>query len=157
MKTLITPAQVVALAFADGEFITEQSITQADIVAAEERYIVPVVGRKLYVQLLAGSRAEFVTDYLAAAVALFTRASLQPMFDIRTGQCGTVAPRSANFQPASDAALCRMQKALHTKARTLLHRASNYLSENQSSFSEYNDSQNILKKCIINGDLIQVR
>ncbi|MEG2613231.1 MAG: hypothetical protein RR971_07060, partial [Alistipes sp.] len=79
MKTLITPAQVVALAFADGEFITEQSITQADIVAAEERYIVPVVGRKLYVQLLAGSRAEFVTDYLAAAVALFTRASLQPM------------------------------------------------------------------------------
>ncbi|MEG2365611.1 MAG: hypothetical protein RSB29_02530 [Alistipes sp.] len=157
MKTLITPTEVVTLAFADGEFITAQSITEANIIATEERHIVPVVGRKLHTKLLAGLYPEFTTQYLAAAVALFTRAAIQPLLDIRTGQGGTVAPRSSSFEPASDAALRRLQKTLRTQARTLLGRASRHLAENSTSFPEYDDDQNILKKCTIHGNLVQVR
>ena len=88
MNTLITPAQAVALAFADGEYLAPESITQSDIAAAEQRYIVPVIGRRLYEKLLAGSHAGFTTDYLAAPAAFFTRIALQPRLDVRTGQCG---------------------------------------------------------------------
>ena len=52
MNTLITPAQAVALAFADGEYLAPESVTQSDIAAAEQRYIVPVIGRRLYDCLL---------------------------------------------------------------------------------------------------------
>ena len=37
MNTLITPAQAVALAFADGEYLAPESVTQSDIAAAEQR------------------------------------------------------------------------------------------------------------------------
>ena len=66
MNTLITPAQAVALAFADGEYLAPESVTQSDIAAAEQRYLVPVIGRLLYEKLLSGSHAGFTTEYLAA-------------------------------------------------------------------------------------------
>ena len=83
MNTLITPAQAVALAFADGEYLAPESVTQSDIAAAEQRYLVPVIGRLLYEMLLSGSHAGFTTEYLAAPAALFTRIALQPRLDVR--------------------------------------------------------------------------
>lgn len=155
MKTLITPAQVVALAFADGEFIAPEAISEADIAAAEQRYIVPVIGRRLHTRLTEQTYAAFTEEYLAASVALFTRAMIQPLLDIRTGQCGTIAPRSAAYEPAGEASLHRLQQVLRIKARTLLRRAAAHLSENAAQFPEYDDEVNILKRCTIDGNLIQ--
>ena len=45
MNTLITPAQAVASAFTDGEYLAPEAIGEGDIAAAEQRYIVPVIGR----------------------------------------------------------------------------------------------------------------
>ena len=44
MNTLITPAQAVASAFTDGEYLAPEAIGEGDIAAAEQRYIVPVIG-----------------------------------------------------------------------------------------------------------------
>lgn len=44
MKTLITPLQVLRLAFGEGEYLPPESVTEADIAAAERRYLVPVIG-----------------------------------------------------------------------------------------------------------------
>ena len=95
MKTLITPLQVLRLAFGEGEYLPPESVTEADIAAAERRYLVPVIGLTLYEKLLGGACADFRTGYLEAPAALFTRAVLQPRLDVRTGQCGTTAPKSA--------------------------------------------------------------
>lgn len=73
MKTLITPAEAVTLAFGTGEYVAPEAIAEADIAAAERRYIVPVVGRKLHARLAEGGYAEFTAEYLAAPVALWTR------------------------------------------------------------------------------------
>ena len=54
MKTLITPLQVLKTAFGDGEILPPATIAEADIAAAEQRWIVPVIGRKLHDRLLAG-------------------------------------------------------------------------------------------------------
>ncbi len=156
MKTLITPTEAVALAFGDGEYVAPEAIAEADIAAAERRYIVPVVGQKLYARLTEGAHAEFTAEYLAPAAALWTRVLVQPRLDVRTGQCGTVAPKPAGAQPASDAQCLRLMRSLRTKARTLLRRAAEYLAENAKSFPEYDPQDNILKKCTIHGNFIQI-
>ena len=92
MNTLVTPLQVLKLAFGEGEYLPPEIIAEADIAGAEQRHIVPVVGRALYEKLLAGSYPDFRTEYLASPAALFTRAVLQPRLDVRTGQCGTFNP-----------------------------------------------------------------
>lgn len=121
MNTLITPAQAVASAFTDGEYLAPEAIGEGDIAAAEQRYIVPVIGRAFHEKLLAGLHAGFTAEYLAAPVALFTRIAVQPRLDIRTGQCGTVAPKSGSYQPA-DAVGIPDGQPLDTRDRTTMLR-----------------------------------
>ena len=150
MNTLITPAQAVALAFADGEYLAPESVTQSDIAAAEQRYLVPVIGRLLYEKLLSGSHAGFTTEYLA-------RIALQPRLDVRTGQCGTVAPKSAAYQPAGTQALRELQRSLRRQARTLLRRAAEHLETHAAEFPEYDPHKNILNRCTTDGNFVQTR
>lgn len=157
MKTLINPAQVVALAFADGEYVPPEVIGEADIAAAEQRHLIPVIGRALYEKLLAGAGAAFVAEYLAAPVALFIRLGIQPRLDIRTGACGTVAPRSSAYQGAPTQALRALQRSLRREARTLLRRASEHLETHADEFPEYDPDADILKHCSIDGNLVQAR
>ena len=78
MNTLVTPLQVLKLAFGEGEYLPPEIIAEADIAGAEQRHIVPVVGRALYEKLLAGSYPDFRTEYLASPAALFTRGPPTP-------------------------------------------------------------------------------
>lgn len=145
MNTLVTPLQVLKLAFGEGEYLPPEIIAEADIAGAEQRHIVPVVGRALYEKLLAGSYPDFRTEYLASPAALFTRAVLQPRLDVRTGQCGTTAPKSAYAQPAGDT------------ARTLLHRAAEHLRAHRDEFPEYDPENDIFNRCTTDGGFVQIR
>ena len=157
MKTLVTPLQALRLAFPEGEALPPGTVAEADIAAAERRYIVPVIGRALHARLLEGAYETFRTDYLAAPTALFTRLQLQARLDIRTGQCGTTAPKSSWTQPAGDDALRRRQRALRTEARTLLRRAAEHLDAHRTEFPEYDPTENILKRCSTDGGFVQMR
>ena len=157
MNTLVTPLQVLKLAFGEGEYLPPEIIAEADIAGAEQRYIVPVVGRALYEKLLAGSYPDFRTEYLASPAALFTRAVLQPRLDVRTGQCGTVAPKSAAYQPAGTQALRELQRSLRRQARTLLRRAAEHLETHAAEFPEYDPHKNILNRCTTDGNFVQTR
>lgn len=157
MNTLVTPLQVLKLAFGEGEYLPPEIIAEADIAGAEQRHIVPVVGRALYEKLLAGSYPDFRTEYLASPAALFTRAVLQPRLDVRTGQCGTVAPKSAAYQPAGTQALRELQRSLRRQARTLLRRAAGHLETHAAEFPEYDPHENILNRCTTDGNFVQTR
>lgn len=157
MNTLITPLQVLKLAFGDGEYLPPETITEADIAAAEQRHVVPVIGRRLYEKLLDDSYAGFRDAYLAAPTALFTRAVLQPRLDIRTGQCGTTAPKTACGQPAGDTARRSQQRALRAEARTLLLRAAEHLRAHREEFPEYDFENDILRHCTTHGGFVQIR
>lgn len=150
MKTLITPLQALKLAFGDGEILPPETIAEADIAAAEERWIVPAIGRRLHDRLLADAYSEFRTDYLAAPVALYARALVQPRLNIRTDRSGTVVPKSSYAQPADDEALRRLRRQLLLQARTLLTRATEYLDAHTAFFPEYEPTV----RCTISGGLI---
>lgn len=157
MNTLISPSQVINLAFGDGEPLGTGAVSSSDIAAAEQRYIVPVIGRQLYEKLLAGAYGPFKAEFLAAPVALFTRLTVQPQLDIRTGRCGTTAPRSDIFQPADDTARRRLMQSLRTQARTLLRRASDHLAAHRTEFPEYDPDHDISNRCSTDGNLVQTR
>ena len=157
MKTLITPLQVLRLAFSGGDYLPPDSVTEADIAGAEQRHIVPVVGRALYEKLLEGSYAGFRDEYLAAPTALFTRLALQSRLDISTGQCGTTAPKTACGQPAGEAALRALRRSLRTQARTLLRRAAEHGETHAAEFPEYDPHKNILNRCTTDGNFVQTR
>ena len=157
MNTLVTPLQVLKLAFGEGEYLPPEIIAEADIAGAEQRHIVPVVGRALYEKLLAGSYPDFRTDYLAAPAAFFTRIALQPRLDVRTGQCGTTAPKSAYAQPAGDTARRHLRRALLAQARTLLHRAAEHLRAHRDEFPEYDPENDIFNRCTTDGGFVQIR
>ena len=137
--------------------LAPEAIGEGDIAAAEQRYIVPVIGRAFHEKLLAGLHAGFTAEYLAAPVALFTRIAVQPRLDIRTGQCGTVAPKSGSYQPADAQSLRELQRSLRRQARTLLRRAAEHLEAHAAEFPEYDSDNNILKRCTTDGNLIQTR
>lgn len=157
MKTLISPAQVLRLAFGEGELLPPRTVAPADIAAAERRHIVPVVGCALYEKLLEGEHAAFTADYLAAPAALFTRFVVQPRLDIRTGPCGTTAPKTDCGQPAGDPAARRRQRALLAEARTLLRRASEHLRAHREAFPEYDPEHDIFNRCTTDGGFVQIR
>ena len=157
MNTLITPAQALRRAFTPDEPLPPATIDEAAVAAAEHRYIVPVIGTALHEKLLSGAHTEFRDGYLAAPIALFVRLLVQPRLDIRTGQCGTTAPKGSSGQPAADPPLRAQPQALRTEARTLLRRASEYLSDHRDEFPEYDPARDILKRCSTDGCLVQIR
>ena len=60
IKSIITPAEVIAAAFSDGEYVAPEAIAEADIVAATERWVVPVVGSALLDKVAEGEYADSV-------------------------------------------------------------------------------------------------
>lgn len=159
MKTLITSEQVAALAFTAGGdgLLDPAAVAESDIAAAEHRYLVPVVGPALYERLLAGEYAELVTDYLAAPLALWTRVLVQPRLEVHTGSCGAVVADPDGAEPVAAEQSQRLLHALRGQARTLMLRASDHLDARAEDYPEYDPKQNILKRCRIHGDFVQIR
>lgn len=156
MKCLITPAQVLRHAFGGGEMLSLQRVGEADIVAAEARYLRPVLGEKLHDALLAGRYADFTADYLVTCVALLTRHLVQPRLDLHTSQIGSLEPKADNGSAADPATLNRLRQNLRQEAMTLLRRAVAAIEADPSSFPEYDPQSNILNRCTTDGGFVQI-
>ena len=156
MNTLITPTQVVRLAFPPDACLPPDAVTDADIAAAAQRYLIPVIGLRLYERQMTKLDRSFIDQYLAAPLALYTRLLIQPRLDIRTGRCGTTAPKPDGTTAASEEARRMQRQSLLTQARTLLLRAVDYIELYPENFPEYDPKENILKRCSIDGKLVQM-
>lgn len=156
MTPLITPTEVIAQAFGDGEWVAAEAITEADIAAATERWVRPVVGRELLERVAEGSYTELRRSYLLPVVALYTRCLVQPRLNVATSQLGLTVPAGSHHKAADKAARGELRKALHTAAHTALRRLSDYLDQNAELFTEYDPKRNILKRCTRDGGLIQI-
>ena len=156
MKNIISPAEAVNLAWGTGEYLSPQAVAEADIAAAEQRYIIPVIGRPLAQALADGLYPELRNDYAAPALAMFVRVMLQPTMDVRTGQTGSVVQSGACADPASSEARAASLRALRRRAGVLLRRLSERLDADPASYPEYDPEQNILKHCSTDGGIVQI-
>lgn len=153
MQILISPADVLQLAFSDEELVAKQLITESDILEAETRYIRPILGEALTERLLGGEYPTLLGDYVAVALASWCRYVVQPMLDVRCGVCH----RDDNDSAATLDHLHTVMRSLRRKAATLSRRLSDHLNAHAGDYPEYNPKNNPLNYCSIYGDIIQVR
>ena len=157
MKTLITNEQVISLAFGDGEYLSPEVICSSDIALAEDRYILPIVGEELYEELLNGSHKVLLNDFVAPALAMAVRTTIQPSINVRTGQTGLQISSSLRADSSTKVAMQSLQKSLRLRRQALLKRLSNHLHSHASEFPSYKKSKDVLQKYSIDGGYIQMR
>ena len=157
MKNLITPEQVVRLAFNDGEYLSPAAIGESDIAAAMHRYVEPVTGAALAAALAEGRYASLTDDYVAPALAMAVRTLVQRALNVRTGQVGLSIPTGRGSDTALKSASDELQRSLRRRRRALLRRLSDYLADNAARFPEYRRETDAMQKCSIDGGLVQIR
>lgn len=84
------------MAFSDGGYIPAEAIAEIDITMATERWVAPVVGQALLEKVAEGEYAELKSDYIAPAVAFYTRYLVQPRLNAATNQMGLTTDRKAH-------------------------------------------------------------
>uniref|UniRef100_UPI0040567F91 DUF6712 family protein n=1 Tax=Alistipes sp. TaxID=1872444 RepID=UPI0040567F91 len=157
MKNLITNEQVISLAFGDGEYLSAEVVSDADIALATDKYIIPVVGEKLYEEMLSGSQKSLLNDYVAPALAMAVRTLIQPSLNVRTGQTGLQISSSMRADTSIKSAMQLLQKSLRLRRQALLRRLSNYLRNHASEFPNYHAGNDVLQNCRIDGGYVQMR
>lgn len=153
MQTLITPTQVVALAFSGEELMSKDIVTQSDIIEAEAHHIRPILGDALVDKLHAGEYSALLNDYVAVALAAWCRYTVEPLLDVRCDACH----RDSRRTTADNEHHAAVMRSLRRKAVTLSHRLSDHLNAHAGDYPEYNPKSNPLNYCSIYGDIIQVR
>ena len=155
MQNVITNEQVIQLAFGDGEYLSPSVVLDSDIDSAAHRYLLPIVGKELYKEMLQGSHATLLSDYVAPALAMAVRTMIQPSLNVRTGQAGLSISSSLHADSSTTAAINALHKSLRLRRQSLLKRLSNYLKDHASDFPSYDASEDIMQKCSINGGYVQ--
>ena len=157
MQNIITNEQVISLAFSDGEYVSPDVVLDSEIDSAAHRYIVPIVGKELYKEMLDGSHQTLVTDFAAPALAMAVRTVIQPTLNVRTGQGGLYIPTSARNDSGNRSAINGFLKSLRLRREALLRRLSDYLCDHASEYPSYNAGRDIMQKYSISGGYVQSR
>lgn len=150
---LITPQEVIDLAFAANDMITPGSIKQTKIDAAQEKFIRPVLG-KLYDALLAGKYPDLLTDYIRPALAYYVRYSVIPDLAVKLNDKGAQLYASEYASTATDKQRVEMRQQAKDDANALLDKAVRHIVEKRNDFPEYERRDNIRSKVITNGGII---
>lgn len=137
IPVLVSVEEVFRYAFTNGEVLPPSVITDADIAAAEQRWLVPALGEEMCTALRDPLHEEFRSQYIAPALALYTRALVQPRLDVRTDQVGTSSPDSTLTHQAGGRALVRMHRELLRQANTLMERAADHLRSHAERYPQY--------------------
>lgn len=155
-KSIISPAEVIATAFADGGYLAPEAISEADIISATDRWVRPVVGQALLDAVAEGKYGELKENYLIPAVAYYTRFLVQPRLNSATSGLGLTVANGSAHKAADRSAREELQRALKVSARAALRRLSDYLDEQKEQFAEYDAKKNILHHCCLEGGFVNV-
>lgn len=154
-NVMISPAEVIALAFKDGGYVSEDVVSDADIANAVSRWIEPVAGSDLCRAVAAGDYPE-ARDYFAEAAAAATRLEIQPRLNAATGQGGLTQASSIFAVAAAESARIELMRSLRLQVSISLRRLTEYLDENAESIPEYDPRNNVLKRCVTDGGFVQI-
>ncbi len=157
IKTMMTPAEVIATAFADTDWPAGDTIDGALIHLVTEERIVPVIGRDLCIRLIEGDYEELMTDYVAPALAYGVRLRALALSNVRCSRFGTLAPRPEGWTAADREAVEAVRAEVRRRASGFLRQLSEHLAAHGDEYPEYDAEQDVLNRCRIYGDLIQTR
>ncbi len=151
METIITSAEVAAMAFPgsldpDGSFIAE-----ASILTAQQKFIKPVLN-KLYDRL--SNYPDLVNEYVKPALAQWVRFLVLPSIAAQVGSTGIIAPRGQNFESVAPMSAAALRSRTKADARALSRRMVEYIEDHASEFPEYDHTLNILSRTSTTGNVV---
>ncbi len=129
--SIIESSQVRSIAFSDVSFVADDMVGSSNIEYAIGRFVEPVVGRKLMTAVSRGEYDELKFCYLQSAVAFYVR---------------YISAYDSEEETA---------KVL-SRARHYLVELSQHLERCAAKYPEYSSADNILNRCRIHGNLVQV-
>ena len=145
MNTILTPSQIYSLIFSAEEGYNSSAVRESDIAIAESRYLLPIVGERLYNALLEGEYSELCSDYIAPMLGAWTRYIVEPLLAERCG-----------FGHGATVAAAELLARLKLMAMSHTRRLSDYLNAHAEEFPEYNPIDNPLNHCSIDGNIVQI-
>ncbi|MBO5806560.1 MAG: hypothetical protein J6R10_06845 [Tidjanibacter sp.] len=162
MKLLITPAEVMKIAFGTTHTLHDEAIPAHTILAAQRRLIRPIVGAELYDQLALSDEAwpehiaSFVGDYLKTPLALYVASLLLPTIAAQVGSMGVVRLSGSGMEPVEKQTLRRVCRRLRADANALMDVATDYLAEHRDLFPLYNPNDDVRQRVNMAGSLLIV-
>ena len=116
---LITPEEVLGLAFSPDDAIDVSHIRVYRIEAAQLRYIRPVFGDKMYQQMILERHADFVFTYIRPALAHYIRYEMIGELAVRASDRGVVRASSEESTQTTSATKNEQQDRTDTERREL--------------------------------------
>lgn len=154
MIPLITPQEVVNLAFNSVEQVDTGLVRESTIIAAQQKFILPALGQTLYTKVEQGAYQGLCMDKIKMPLALYVRMLCVPVLVAQMGVTGIMQHRGANFSTANTSQVNALMRALRVEADTLMQQILEYVGEHTDAFPDYNAHESVFNKVVILGNLI---
>lgn len=141
MKTLITPKEVIEIAFPENSNINEESISYMNIHIAERKHLIAAFGNELYDALYENRYAQFVQKFIKPALAYYVKCEIMPALAISMSNSGIALTNPQYMTTATDKQRQLLYDSEMTKAGVLLAEAVEYILANPKEFPMYKSLQ----------------
>ncbi len=128
-KLMMTPSEVVDYAFATGEYVAVGAITQQAIAAAQQRYLIPLLGEEFANAIAEGSYEQLREEYVAPTLGILSRIE---------SELDAYPPTPTQRQ----------------RAKLFLRTLTDYLNANEEQFELYDARSNVMNRCSIVGGFV---
>ena len=154
MQNLISSQMVAEQAFAPLDHVTSDDVNELTIAVAQERYIVPVLGAAMVEAMIGGAYSELADEWVAPALALYTRVLMLPALALRVGSAGVSRSANQYLDAATENELRSLRRTALAQAATLLQKAVTTIESDPDSYPEYDSRQNIWHSCRTDGGVV---
>lgn len=158
MKRLVSPAEVLTIAFGTTHTLRESDVPEHTILAAERKFLRPVLGGELFDKLTAEESAAtdrtFVENYLKMPLALYVASLLLPTIALQVGAAGVVRVAGESFRAVDERSIVRLCRRLRSDAGVLLDSAADYLAAHPDLFPLYRPEANVRERISLKGGVI---
>ena len=151
--TLITPSEVIAAAFRPSDFVREASVSRSDILAAEQKFIAPVLGG-VYKALQEGLYPDLLSEYIEMPLALYVKAQIMPRLWMQSSDAGVMQIKTEVLSPATEAQMRELTRGILRQAGTLMRRAVRHIESSPELYPEYDARENAMNRCSTIGGII---
>lgn len=153
MDNLIIPQEVLDLAFPAPHSLGVSAITDAVIATAQEKFILPVLGREMCEELAAGALPGLI-GYVKPPLALYVKLLLLPVLASSAGQMGVVKYKGGTFSPAGEKSLAALERRTRADALILMRKAVAHIEDNIGDYPRYDPAKNVLRRVSTDGGVV---
>jgi hypothetical protein len=179
MELLISPAVVAERAFRAPDFIEAVAVSEAVILAAEQKFIRPVLGAALCDRLREGAYPLLLDEYVVPPLALYVKALMLPSLAVQAGAAGVVEAHGPHLARADGKKVRAVVRRLRAEALALMKRAVEHIEVSNgagaaagagaagaagiagagavAAYPEYDARGNVLNRCSMEGGIVLAR